>query len=118
MIVARKWIGMVTLLSLLALTLTGCATPFADSSRTGRIHDVNIEHDVIPTELTVSIGDEIRWVNHRTGLVRVYFRTIFKSSCPVSVDFAAGGTPGGFRRFLPTRLPASVFQRLESTSTT
>lgn len=71
MVVARKWISTVTLLSL--LVLTGCATPFPDSTRTGRIHDVHIEHDVMPAELTVGIGDEIRWVNHRTGRVSVYF---------------------------------------------
>lgn len=67
----KKWIGIVALLSL--LVLMGCATPFPDSSRTGRIHDVNIENDVAPTELTVAIGDEIRWVNHRPGRVSLYF---------------------------------------------
>ncbi len=38
--VARKWIGM----AMLFIT-TGCATPFADSSRTGRTHDADIEHE-------------------------------------------------------------------------
>lgn len=52
---------------------TGCAMNLADSSRSGRVHDINIEQDVTPDEMTALIGDEIRWVNHRTGSVHVVF---------------------------------------------
>ena len=99
MIVARKWMRTVTLLTL--LTLTGCATPFPNSTRTGRIHDVNIEHDVIPAELTVAIGDEIRWVNHRVGRVSVYFLDDIQKRLSCERGFRSWCTAGRFSPISP-----------------
>lgn len=60
----------------LALTafgiMVGCAgTPM--TTRTGTVHDVKIEEGLSPSVLTVHIGDEIRWVNHRTMPARIDF---------------------------------------------
>lgn len=41
------------------------------TSRTGEIHNVKIEDDVSPTDLTVRTGDEIRWINVRTMDTRI-----------------------------------------------
>jgi plastocyanin len=65
----------------LALTLsalTGCtamgSSGLHDTSRTGKIHDINIiGNEVTPKKVVVHPGDEIRWVNHRMAPVRVAF---------------------------------------------
>jgi hypothetical protein len=41
------------------------------TSRTGEIHNVKIEENLSPTDLTVRTGDEIRWVNARTMESRI-----------------------------------------------
>lgn len=44
---------------------TGCAgLPLA--TRTAVIHEVKMETHLAPAELTVHVGDEVRWANHRT----------------------------------------------------
>ena len=45
--------------------MTGC-TSLPQTSRTAVIHDVKFEATLAPADLTVHVGDEIRWVNHRT----------------------------------------------------
>jgi plastocyanin len=70
-------------LFLVAAVAAGCASnnPFAPATRsdmatttrTGQIHDVRIGETVTPKELQVKQGDEIRWINMRTGAVRVVF---------------------------------------------
>ena len=110
MTVAKKWIGMITLLSL--LVLTGCATPFPDSTRTGRIHDVNIEHDVRPAELTVAIGDEIRWVNHRTGRVRVVFLDDIQKQLSCERGFRRGWSAWPFGKISSFQGASLCFSRV------
>jgi len=43
------------------------------TTRSGEVHDVKIEEALTPAILTVGIGDEVRWVNHRTRPVRIDF---------------------------------------------
>ena len=45
--------------------LAGC-TSLPQTSRTAVIHDVKFEGALDPADLTVRVGDEIRFVNHRT----------------------------------------------------
>ena len=60
--------------SLIALTglllMTGCAG-LAHTTRTAVIHEVKFEENLVPADLTVRVGDEVRWVNHRTLPVRI-----------------------------------------------
>ncbi|MEK6803290.1 MAG: hypothetical protein AABZ34_11565 [Nitrospirota bacterium] len=55
--------------SLIALTglllLAGCAG-LPQTTRTAVIHEVKFEEHMMPAELTVHVGDEVRWANHRT----------------------------------------------------
>ncbi|TVQ37632.1 MAG: hypothetical protein EA370_06740 [Wenzhouxiangella sp.] len=56
----------------------GCATvkgtaAIADSSRSGVIHDVVFEERMTPVGLQVRPGDEVRWVNRRSTVVRLEF---------------------------------------------
>jgi len=53
--------------------LSACAMLDPPTTRSGQIYDVKIEEGVTPTFLTVGIGDEVRWVNHRTRDVRIDF---------------------------------------------
>jgi len=54
------------------MMLVGCAgTPM--TTRTGVVHDVKIEEGLTPSVLTVQVGDEVRWVNHRTMATRIDF---------------------------------------------
>lgn len=45
--------------------LAGCAG-LPQTSRTAAIHEIKFEANLVPADLTVRVGDEIRWVNHRT----------------------------------------------------
>ncbi len=65
---------MKTILSAIAVvaiagSVMACAGP--QTSRSGQIHAIKIEKEPEPAELVVNIGDEVRWVNHRSLPVRV-----------------------------------------------
>lgn len=53
--------------------LSACAMSTPPTTRNGEVHDVKIEEALTPAILTVGIGDEVRWVNHRTRPVRIDF---------------------------------------------
>lgn len=57
----------------MALFGAGCAMSLPDTSRTGSIHDINIEQENAPSEASASVGDEVRFVNHRTAAIKVQF---------------------------------------------
>jgi hypothetical protein len=59
-------------LILIGLLFAACGS-LPETTRTGVIRDVKIEHGVSPTDLLAQIGDEVRWVNHRSGPVRIHF---------------------------------------------
>ena len=66
------------LLMLAALLATTACAGMPIASQTGAAHDVLIKEDeLVPHELIVQAGDEIRWINQRTVPVWVYF---YKSS--------------------------------------
>lgn len=58
------WVGV--------LLVTSCSSVPA-ITRTGDIYDVTIQEDVAPKRVVVQVGDEIRWVNHRSQPVRIDF---------------------------------------------
>lgn len=53
--------------------LSACAMSVPPTTRSGEVHDVKIEEGLTPAIQTVGIGDEVRWVNHRTRDVRIDF---------------------------------------------
>jgi plastocyanin len=60
------------------LATAGCAaiagtSGIASTTRTGTIHDVSFGERMMPAELWVRPGDEIRWVNKRSTPVTVEF---------------------------------------------
>jgi plastocyanin len=78
------------LLGATLLLTVGCAG-VPNTSRTGEIYDVKFADHMIPSELQVQPGDEVRWVNHRT--------------MPVTIDFLGGALnelscERGFSNFL------------------
>ncbi|MEX2494538.1 MAG: hypothetical protein WD448_00535 [Woeseia sp.] len=59
-------------------TAVGCASirgtdSIPDTTRTGKIHDVNFAERMTPLNLRVQPGDEVRWVNQRSTAVTVEF---------------------------------------------
>lgn len=53
--------------------LSACSMLAPPTTRSGEIHDVKIQEGLEPAILTVGVGDEVRWVNHRTRPVRIDF---------------------------------------------
>lgn len=45
--------------------LAGCGS-LPKTTRTAVIHEIKFEEHMMPAELTVHVGDEVRWANHRT----------------------------------------------------
>jgi plastocyanin len=79
------------------LMLAGCQTIGGESlptlTRTGEVKDVIVRENVEPASLTVSPGDEIRWVNKRQGTVRVIFLNPMTENLNCQRNF---GGPMGF----------------------
>lgn len=57
-------ISYVLIVAALCMGLTACAGP--KTSRSGEIQTVNIETESHPADVIVNVGDEVRWVNHRS----------------------------------------------------
>lgn len=69
------------------LLLTGCAG-LAETTRTSVIHEVKFEENLSPADLTVRVGDEVRWVNHRTLPVRIDIPGLNKDMLSCERDFS------------------------------
>lgn len=61
--ICHMWVGLV-------LLACGCQS-MPPVTRTGEVKDIVIGEKLSSGELTVSPGDEVRWINKRTGPVRV-----------------------------------------------
>ena len=57
---------------LMGVGLAAC-TNMPDVTRTGKVTNVIVRDDITPKDVTVSAGDEVRWINQRTGAIRVEF---------------------------------------------
>jgi plastocyanin len=94
------------LLGAAVFLMVGCAgVPM--TSRTGAIHEVKFEEHMMPSDLRVQPGDEIRWVNHRT--------------MPVRIDFLDGALSEvtcerGFSNFIGRRQEAIVIESNQTAS--
>lgn len=53
-----------------SIALAGCAS-LPEFSRTQSVHDIRIENELVPAEISVNAGDEVRWVNMRRDRVTV-----------------------------------------------
>lgn len=56
----------------LLVTAVGCAS-LSETTRTGTIHEVRFGERMVPTNLQVRPGDEVRWINARSTSVTVEF---------------------------------------------
>lgn len=95
----------ITLL-LSALFLTAACASLPPTTRTGAIHEIKFEEHLMPTELTAQVGDEIRWVNHRSMPARVDFPGVVED---VSCE-------RGFRNFFSLRQESATVRPNESVS--
>ncbi len=60
----RNSYAWVLLGAVLCMGLAACTGP--KTSRSGEIQTVNIETEPHPADVRVNVGDEVRWVNHRS----------------------------------------------------
>jgi len=77
--------------------LAGCAglklgaTGLHDTSRTGKVHDINIVgNEITPANIVAQPGDEIRWVNHRTASIRIAFTDPLHQKLSCERNFGIG----------------------------
>ena len=72
---------------------TSCSS-LPEMTRTAVIHEIKLEEHLIPADLTVRVGDEVRWVNHRTLPARVEIPGLQKDmlSCEREFSNAFGST--------------------------
>jgi len=64
-----RYLGM----SLVAIVFLGGCESTPTVTRSGDVKDIIIGDNLSPGEIVVSPGDEVRWVNKRTGPVRIVF---------------------------------------------
>lgn len=89
-----------------AIVLTAACSSLPPTTRTGAIHEIRFEEHLMPTELIAQVGDEIRWVNHRSMPARVDFPGVVED---VSCE-------RGFRNVLGLRQESATVQSNESVS--
>jgi len=58
------------------LVTLGCASHFPQSSLTGKVFQVKIGESLSPQVVTVQRGDEVRWINTRSGPVGISFESL------------------------------------------
>ena len=81
-----------SLLILLGMAMiSGCAS-LPETTRTGDVSDIHIEANVSPEVARARPGDEIRWVNHRRGTVKLILLDIRKENLSCNRGFATDGT--------------------------
>ena len=78
-------------------------TDIPTSTRTGAVHDIRIAEALSPKELRVKRGDEVRWVNMRTDMVKLVFTDPLKEKIVCQNNFT--GSAGSF-----SRAPDSEYQ--------
>ena len=77
-------------------------------TRTGDVKDIIIGDDLTSGDIAVSPGDEIRWVNKRTGIVRVVFiDQVLDKQLSCNNNFGGWMKPSGTAQ-LATNQSASV----------
>ncbi len=74
--------------------VAGC-TSLPQTSRTAVIHEVKFENSLAPADLTVHVGDEVRFVNHRTLPVLIDIPGL--NADMMSCDRGFSGMMGGVR---------------------
>jgi len=80
------------LLILLGLAMAGGCTSYPETTRTGEVKDINIEAGVTPEVASARPGDEIRWINHRRGTVKLILLDTKKENLSCNRGFATDGT--------------------------
>ena len=60
-------------ISLVAIVFLGGCESTPTVTRSGDVKDIIVGDNLSPGEIVVSPGDEVRWVNKRTGPVRIVF---------------------------------------------
>jgi plastocyanin len=78
---------------LVALVTMGCAShpPFPESSRTGKIVEIQIGESLTPREIAAKQGDEVRWVNSTSVPVDISFMEPLDNRVSCQKGFVSAG---------------------------
>ncbi len=90
---------------------TGCSS-LPEVTRTAVIHDIKLEEHLSPADLTVRVGDEVRWVNHRTLPARIEIPGLQKDMLSCERNFSnMFGSPLEVAELPPSKSASLCFKR-------
>ncbi|HKN87644.1 MAG TPA: hypothetical protein VJV04_12345 [Nitrospiraceae bacterium] len=78
-------------LLLMALFGAGCIGSLPATTQTGKVQEVVIGTSVSPSEMTLALGDEVRWVNRQGGPVSIVFLTPIQEQVNCERGFGLAG---------------------------
>jgi len=81
-----------SLLILLGMAMIGGCASLPETTRTGDVSDIHIEANVSPEVARARPGDEVRWINHRRGTVKLILLDTRKENLSCNRGFATDGT--------------------------
>lgn len=93
-----------------------------ETSRTAVVHDVRVSMtDIVPTELSVNVGDEVRFINDKSNPVRIVLIHAGKSiACNKgfngTIDQEADIKPGQYASFCFNKTGAVKYMAREQTA--
>lgn len=82
------------------------------TTRTGAVHDIRMTEGPDPADLVVNLGDEVRWVNARTGNVRVELVMMDTDQLSCNRGFSSMlGMTQDFAEVKPNRTASACFSK-------
>ena len=81
----------------MCLALAACSNTrdLKHSTRTGKIFDIRVGDQLIPEQMRVRPGDEVRWVNARSEPINIVFVDELKDRLSCQNGFVTGGSIKG-----------------------
>jgi plastocyanin len=117
-------IGLIMLLSSCSNTMWANKPTVPETSRTAVVHDVRVSlTDIVPAELRVNVGDEVRFINDKTQPIRIILIEAGKSiACNKGfngmIDQEADIKPGQYASFCFNKTGAVKYMAREQQAVT
>ncbi|HJR77662.1 MAG TPA: hypothetical protein VJ805_11830 [Nitrospiraceae bacterium] len=117
-------IGLIVLLSGCSNTMWANKPTVPETSRTAVVHDVRVSlTDIVPTELRINVGDEVRFINDKTQPVRIVLieagkRIACNKGFNGTIDQEADIKPGQYASFCFSKAGTVKYMAREQTAVT
>jgi hypothetical protein len=97
--IAEHVTSIITSLAVLVVTSLeiGCMSRLPSTSQTGKVEEIVIGTAVAPPELTLALGDEVRWVNRQQGPVSIIFLEPIQEQVSCERGFGVAGVANATR---------------------